>query len=74
MKNEWLDNHSWNPDLLMDKYKAKVTPFNPLGEEEPVEPNQIERATGVHSDPIPGTIEYLRLGCDHLYTDLGGES
>lgn len=65
MENSWLDNYSWQPDLLVDK--------RPLIEasQEPVEPN--ERATGVHTDPVPGTIDYLMLGCDHLYQDLGGE-
>lgn len=23
--------------------------------------------------PDPGTLEYYRMGCDELYTDLGGE-
>lgn len=25
-------------------------------------------------EPIPGSLDYLRLGCDDLYSDLGGES
>ena len=25
-------------------------------------------------EPEPGSLDYLRLGCDELYTELGGES
>jgi hypothetical protein len=25
-------------------------------------------------EPEPGTLDYYRQGCDHLYTELGGES
>jgi hypothetical protein len=55
--NDWLDNHSWIPELLIES--------RPI--EEPVEPGIIERATGVHVDPVPGTIDWL-------YQDHGGES
>ena len=59
---KWFNNITWIPDLLLDK--------RPLTEasNEPVEPNQ-----RVTSTPEPGSIDYLRLGCDHLYTDVGGE-
>jgi len=64
---KWLNNYSWIPDLLLDK-----RPLSQASEQEPVEPDTIQRAS-VHIDPQPGSNEYLRLGCDHLYTDLGGE-
>jgi len=58
MISDWLDCHSWDPTLLMEK--RPITQAN----QEPVEPAQ--RAS-VHHEPIPGTLDWL-------YQDCGGEA
>jgi hypothetical protein len=64
---DWLDCHSWNPDLLMDKRPlTQATIFNPKGEEVPVEPNE-RRVSTVHES------EYSYYDWLYMGAELGGE-
>ena len=58
MKLDWLDNHSHS-----------FEPLEPASKEtdSAVEIPQADDA------PQPGSKEYLSLGCDHLWIDIGGE-
>ena len=58
--SDWFDNHSWQPF--------------PSPEPASKESDSAVEIPQADDAPQPGTMDYLRLGCDHLYTELGGES
>ena len=58
--SNWFDNHSWQPNSSPE----------PASKETESAVDEIPQADDA---PQPGSKEYLSLGCDYLWIDIGGE-